>query len=464
MSALWTPQSLRAATGGLLRAPFSAHGVSIDSRSVKPGQVFIALVGENGDGHAHVASALARGASGAIVHRLPDDVADGAPLLQVADTFQALHDLAKFARARFTGRLVAVTGSVGKTTTKEMLRAILQAQGKTWAAEASHNNHWGVPLTLARLPPNALYCVAEIGMNHAGEIAPLARLAQPHVVVVTTIAPAHIGYLGSIEAIADEKISIIEGLEPGGITLLPADSLQFSRMAARVPGPIETFGTGPATHRLLHATLNADGTDVQAEIAGNVETFRIAAPGLHMAMNAVTALGAAHALGADSAMGAIALESFTPGAGRGLRREILLPSGPATLLDESYNASSASVRASLAVLKLIPAQRRVAVLGDMLELGDAGVREHTGLVAAIVENADLLFTCGPLMAGLHDAIPPSLRGGHAVDSAALAPLVLAGLHRSDAVLVKGSLGSRMKTIVDAILAATPASDATEDPV
>ena len=464
MSALWTPQSLKAATGGLLRAPISAHGVSIDSRTVRPGQLFIALVGENGDGHAHVAAALARGALGAMVHRLPDDLADDAPLLQVADTFQALHDLGRFARARFTGRLVAVTGSVGKTTTKEMLRTILSAQAKTWAAEASHNNHWGVPLTLARLPPTAVYGVAEIGMNHAGEIAPLAKLARPHVAVVTTVAPAHIGYLGSIEAIADEKISIAEGLEPGGITLLPADNAMFARMKARVTGPVQSFGAGAADHRLVRARPDADGTDIEAEIAGISVTFRLQAPGLHMAMNAVAALAAAAALGADPVAGAIALADFIPGAGRGLRRQIQLAGGQATLLDESYNGNPASMRAALAVLGMVPATRRVAVLGDMLELGDAGPAEHTGLAGAILENADLLFSCGPLMRGLHDVMPPSRQGAHATDSASLAPVVVARLRAGDAVLVKGSLGSRMKTIVDAILAQVPDGPPASEPI
>ncbi len=462
MTALWTPPALRAATGGLLRAPFQAHGVSIDSRTVQPGQMFIALKGETGDGHAHVAAALARGAAGAMVHSLPDDVPDDAPLLQVADTFTALHDLARFARARFTGRLVAVTGSVGKTTTKEMLRTILAAQGRVWAAEASHNNHWGVPLTLARLPPGHRFGVVEIGMNHAGEIAPLSRLARPHVAAVTTIAAAHIGHLGSMEAIADEKVSIARGLEPDGVLLLPADSPYCARMAGQVAADIETFGTGPATHRLVAATPDAEGTDITATIAGHTLRFRLPAPGLHMAMNAVTALAAAHALGADPQAGAAALAGFAPGAGRGLRRNIAVPGGTATLLDESYNASSASVRAALAVLKLTPATRRLAVLGDMLELGAAGPAEHAGLAADVSAAADLLFTCGPLMRTLHDAIPSAQRGAHAADSAELAGLVAAALRPGDAVLVKGSLGSRMKTIVAAI-AAGPAADPRKDP-
>jgi UDP-N-acetylmuramoyl-tripeptide--D-alanyl-D-alanine ligase len=458
MSALWTPADLLAGSFGMLRAPFSANGISIDSRSVKPGQLFVALVGENGDGHTHVAQALAKGAAGAMVHKLPDDVADDAKLLIVPDTFQALHDLARFARARFQGRLVAVTGSVGKTTTKEMLRTILQAQGKTWAAEASHNNHWGVPLTLARMPPNAAYAVVEIGMNHAGETAPLARLARPHVAVITAIGTAHIGHLGSIEAIADEKASIAEGLEPDGVLLLPGDSPLCARMQATTTARTELFAQhAPCANRLIRTDTDADGTGITADIHGQTLSFRLNAPGEHMAMNAVAALAASALLGADPLTGAAALADFVAGAGRGARRSIDVEGGTATLLDESYNASTIAVRAALALLGLAPATRRLAVLGDMLEMGEAGPAEHASLAPDVIAHADLLFTCGPLMRGLHDAIPPARRGAHTADSASLAPLVTAALRPGDAVLVKGSLGSRMKIIVEAIDAAQRAA-------
>jgi UDP-N-acetylmuramoyl-tripeptide--D-alanyl-D-alanine ligase len=214
---MWTAADLVTATGGAMAVPFGATGVSIDTRTLQPGDLFVALAGENGDGHDHVATALAAGASGALVHRwMP-----GATLL-VEDTLAALWALGRFARARFTGRMVAVTGSVGKTTTKEMLRIILSAAGPTHAAVASYNNHWGVPLTLARMPPDAAFAVAEIGTNHPGEIAPLARMVRPHVNVITAVAAAHIGFFGSIEAIANEKASIAAGLEPGGISVLPS--------------------------------------------------------------------------------------------------------------------------------------------------------------------------------------------------------------------------------------------------
>jgi UDP-N-acetylmuramoyl-tripeptide--D-alanyl-D-alanine ligase len=453
MSVLWTPQDLLAATAGWLHAPFSATGVSIDTRTLKPGDLFVSLLGENGDGHDYVAAALAKGARGAMVHRLPTGLPDGAPLLQVADTLEGLQALAAFARARFTGRLVAVTGSVGKTTTKEMLRAILSAQGKTWAAEASHNNQWGLPLTLARLPPNAAYCVAEIGMNHAGEILPLARLARPHVAIVTTIETAHIGHLGSIEAIADEKATILAGLVPGGTAILPSDTPMLPRLVAAAPAgtTIRLFGPGAnADARLVDAHPDADGTDVVARFNGDELSFRLGAPGHHMAMNALGALAAAVALGAELHKAARSLAGFAPMAGRGARRTIRAPGGTALLLDESYNASAPAVRAALQVLALQRAKRRLVVLGDMLELGEAGPAEHIGLAQDIAACADLLFACGPLMRLAFDAIPPAQRGAYAPDSMALAPLVAGALRPGDAVLVKGSLGSRMQRVVRAL--------------
>ncbi len=452
MTRLWTPADLIRATNGTLRVPFTAKGLSIDTRTVRPGDLFVALAGENRDGHAFVADALARGAAGALVHKQLPDLPDDAKLLAVGDTLKALRALARFARARFTGRLVAVTGSVGKTTTKEMLRIILATQGRTHAAEASYNNHWGVPLTLARLPPRAAFCVAEIGMNHAGEIAPLARLAAPHVALVTSVERAHVGHLGGIEAIADEKGSIAEGLKPDGAIVLPADTPLLDRLRAAAAGrPVVTFGTGDkADARLLSAAPDAEGTDVAARVAGQELRFRLPAPGRHMAMNAVAALAAAGALGADLGAGARALEGFAPVAGRGARRRIALAGGDAMLLDESYNASAASVRAALAVLRLQPATRRIAVLGDMLELGAEGPAEHASLAPDVIAAADRLFACGKLAKILFDAVPPAIRGAHAPDAAALAPIVAGALAPGDAILIKGSLGSRMKLVVAAI--------------
>ncbi len=300
------------------------------------------------------------------------------PVLRVDDTLAGLTRLGAAGRARFPGRLLAVTGSVGKTTTKEMLRIILSAFGRTHAAAASYNNHWGVPLTLARLPAAARFCVAEIGMNRAGEIEPLSRLARPHVAVITAIEKAHVGHLGSIEAIAREKAAILCGLEPGSVAVLPADSPHLPVLRGAAPGRIVTFGEA-ADARLLEARADADGTDAVADILGRPVRFRLPAPGRHMMMNALAALAACAALGLDPGTAARALAEFSPLAGRGARRRIALADGEALLLDESYNANTASVRAALAVLALQPGARRIAVLGDMLELGAEGPAEHAAL-------------------------------------------------------------------------------------
>jgi UDP-N-acetylmuramoyl-tripeptide--D-alanyl-D-alanine ligase len=448
---LWTAAELVEATGGALSRPFDADGVSIDTRTLAPGDLFVALLGEGRDGHAFVADALARGAAGAIVH----SDAPASPLLRVDDTLAGLSRLGGFARARCAAsdfRLIAVTGSVGKTTTKEMLRGALAAFGPTHAAAASYNNHWGLPLTLARIPRDARFCVTEIGMNHAGEIAPLARLARPHVAVITSIAKAHVGYLGSIEAIADEKASIMQGLEPDGVAILPADSAQLSRLKAHAGGAmLLTFGADPAADvRLVHSDADEHGSLIHVDIVGRTASLRLNAPGRHMVMNAVATLAVVAALGLDPTKAIDALEAFVPLAGRGARREIRVGCGNALLLDESYNGNGASMRAALDVLRLQPARRRVAVLGDMLELGDQGPAEHEGLADAVINSADCLFTCGPLMRNLFDAVPQSVRGDHAANAAALAPIVASAVTRGDAILVKGSLGSGMKRVVEAI--------------
>jgi UDP-N-acetylmuramoyl-tripeptide--D-alanyl-D-alanine ligase len=450
-AALWTAREMLEATGGAMETThFAATGVSIDTRTIQPGDLFVALQGESGDGHGFVVDALAKGAAGAMVHR---NVPAVGRLLLVDDTLAGLHRLGGYARGRFTGRLVAVTGSVGKTTTKEMLRTILTAFGGTHAAVASYNNQWGLPLTLARMPPDATFCVAEIGMNHAGEIAPLARLARPHVAVITAVENAHIGYLGSIEAIADEKADILCALEPGGVAVLPADMKLLPRLrAAAGAAQVVTFGASPNSDvRLVELGMDADGSNVAAQVGSQRISFRLNAPGHHMAMNALAAIAAAHHL-SNASLHQItrALEAFAPVVGRGARRQITLPGGPALLLDESYNGNPASMRAALAVLRLQPAKRRVAVLGDMLELGDRSREEHRALVADVAAAADRLFTCGPLMHDLYSAVPEAIRGAYAPDSTSLAPIVARSIAPGDAILIKGSLGSRMKLVVNAL--------------
>jgi len=428
-----------------MTAPFHADGVSIDTRTLQPGDLFVALRTATGDGHAHVAEALKRGAAGALVHD-QDAVPDGAPLLVAGDTQEALTALGDFARRRFQGAVVAVTGSVGKTTTKEMLRTVLSASGATHAAHASYNNHWGVPLTLARMPEEASFAVIEIGMNNPGEIAPLAALAAPDVAVITTVEAAHIGHLGSLEAIADEKAALLDGLLQGGTAVLPADNPHYERMLARLPEGValRTFGTD----NLMEVSEDENGSDVHAVIDARHVRFRVNAPGRHMVMNALAALTASVALGADLDVSASAIGQFSAVTGRGARRPIL--NGDAVLLDESYNASGASVRAALAVLKLTAATRRLAVLGDMLELGLHSRAEHESLAAAVCDSADLVYACGSWMKFLYDAVPQEKHGAYAENSESLAEAVVRDLRAGDAVLVKGSLGSRMRVVVAAL--------------
>jgi UDP-N-acetylmuramoyl-tripeptide--D-alanyl-D-alanine ligase len=469
---VWAATDLLEATGGRFGVPFDASGVSIDTRTIQPGDLFIALLSESGDGHDHAARAIEAGAAGVMLHRDNPDIANR---LIVDDSLAGLTRLGAFARKRFPGRVVAVTGSVGKTTTKEMLRIALAPFGPVHAAVASYNNHWGVPLTLARSPlatparsplatparsprhdtarsPRDPFCIIEIGMNHAGEIAPLARLAHPHVAVITTIEAAHIGHLGGLEAIAEEKSSILQGLDHGGVAVLPADSPWFPLLRDRAgPHHVIGFGAAPgAAARLLGIEQNADYSNLLVDVDGRELRLRLSAPGRHMAMNAVATLAAVVALGLDPATAAHALEGFAPLPGRGAHRRLPLPGGPALLLDESYNANGASMRAALDVLRLQPAARRIAILGDMLELGESGPAEHAALAADVIRSADWLFTCGPLMRHLYESVPVAHRGCHAEDSTALAPLVAARVAAGDAVLVKGSLGSRMKTVVAAL--------------
>ncbi|MBW4034323.1 MAG: UDP-N-acetylmuramoyl-tripeptide--D-alanyl-D-alanine ligase [Proteobacteria bacterium] len=444
MTILWSADELAIATGGAFpRDRFAASGVAIDSRSLTPGDLFVALQ-DTRDGHDFVPDALRQGAAGALVSQ---DAGAG-PALLVEDTEDALSRLGAFGRARSAARVAAVTGSVGKSTTKEMLRRIFMGFGATHAAEASFNNHIGVPLTLARLPADAAYAVVEIGMNHPGEIAPLAAIARPHVAIITSIAASHIGLMGSIEAIADEKAEVLRGLLPGGTAVLPRGP-HLARLARRAPdgATIISFGTHDlAEARLIDADSDAGGVSIVASILNRIVRLRLAAPGTHMAMNAVAALAAAVALGLDAEAAAAALDGFAPLPGRGAQRSLRIGGGTITLLDESYNASGASIRAALDVLALHPG-RHIVVLGDMLELGDYADDEHRDLAAPVAAVADLVFACGEKMRLLADDLPPACASHWAPTAADLAPSVRDALRDGDVVLVKGSLGSRMRTII-----------------
>lgn len=453
MSPLWTASEASAATAGRAGSRWSVDAIAIDTRDLPERALFTALKGESRDGHAFAGEALAKGAAVMVARRDPAWPAD-APVLEVEDTLAGLEALGRAARARSPARIAGVTGSVGKTSTKEALRHVLAAQAPTHASAASHNNHWGVPLSLARLPRDTAFGVFELGMNHAGEIRPLTHMVRPHVAIVTRIAPAHLEFLGSIEAITDAKAEIFEGLEPGGIAVLPADDAQLDRLAGharRMGATVLTFGAAAdADWRLRAAEIGPERSIVTAERRGRPLELTVGAPGRHWVINALGVLAVVEALGADADRAAAALGDVAPPAGRGARRVLPLPDGNAALLDESYNANPASVAAALDVLGAMTG-RRVAVLGDMLELGPDGPAMHAGLAAAVeAARVDLVLTCGSLMRHLHDALPASRRGPHAPDSASLAPAVAQTLRPGDAVLVKGSLGSRMQRIVDAL--------------
>lgn len=457
MTTLWTSAELRGATGGTLAAEVAVSGISIDTRSIAPGDLFVALRDAR-DGHDFVADALARGAAAALVDRDPPGVAPGAPLLRVADTLAGLTALGAAGRARSAARFVGVTGSVGKTTTKEMLRVALAAFGPTHASAASFNNHWGVPVTLARTPREAAFAVIEMGMNARGEIAPLTRLARPHVGVITTTGTAHIGNLGSEEAIAEEKGDILLGIEPGGTLVLPADSRFAARLATRAREAglaVLTHGEAPgADARLLAYEGGGDGGRAEVLLRGERIGVTLAAPGRHVALNACVVLAAVAALGLPPRAAAAALPAFGAPAGRGRRCRIAVAGGEALLIDDSYNASPPSVRAGLAVLAAQAATRRIAALGDMRELGADAPAIHAALAPDATAACDLVFTCGEMMGHLHRALPEARRGAHLPDSASLAPVLKQALRPGDAVLVKGSLGSRMAVVVRALTEGT----------
>lgn len=447
MTALWTSAELRDATGGRLSDEAQVSGISIDTRTLETGDLFVALVGDHSDGHAHVHAAFDRGARLAMVH---DDVADPRRLT-VADTMAGLQALGLAGRARFSGTAIGVTGSVGKTTTKDMLRHALEAIGPAHASAASYNNHWGVPLTLARLPRDAAFCISEIGMNHPGEIAPLAAMVAPDLAIITSIGGSHLGHMGSIDAIALEKSALIAALPAGGTAIVPDDAPGQERFddAAETAGAVlKRVGHSPAAdYRIVDTTCNAGGsrfvlTDGTIHIA-----ITVGAPGPHLVRNAAAVLAAIIALGHDPARAATGLAAWRPGAGRGLTQD--LPGG-IRLLDESYNASALSMRAAFETLRLLPATRRIAVLGDMLELGPFAEAEHAGLAPDAAAAADCIFCCGAAMQSLFVKLPPEKRGAWAPDAASLAPLLNPLLRNGDLVLVKGSLGSRMRDIVAAL--------------
>jgi UDP-N-acetylmuramoyl-tripeptide--D-alanyl-D-alanine ligase len=463
---LWTATDAVAATQGTSTADWSASGVSIDTRTLQPGDLFVALE-DLRDGHDFVAAALAKGAAAALVSRIPEGVAPDAPLLIVPDVLKALEHLATFARARTKAHVIGVTGSVGKTSTKEMLRAVLSGQGRTHAAEASYNNHWGVPLTLARMPPDTDFAVIEIGMNHPGEIAPLARLAKLDIALITTIAPAHLEAFSNLDGIAAEKATILDGLHAKGTAILPLDTPTAPILLAHaraVGAQVVTFGQTPgADYHITQVTVGDAATIVRATRKGTPTLYKVMSPGKHFAANGLAVLAVADALDLDPAIAATDLGRWSPPPGRGTRERITLDRVEGLsfdLIDDAFNSNPASLAAALDVLIAANPQdqvgriaggRRIAVLGDMLELGPT----ETDLHLAIARHPGLsqittLHCVGPRMAALWQALPRGQRGHWYATAPELAAQARSLVDAGDVLLVKGSKGIKVSLVVDAL--------------
>ncbi|UWQ94464.1 UDP-N-acetylmuramoyl-tripeptide--D-alanyl-D-alanine ligase [Rhodobacteraceae bacterium M385] len=456
---LWTASEAAEATGGTASGTWEATGVSIDTRTIQPGDLFVALAAAR-DGHEFVAQALDAGAVAALVSHVPEGV-DAANCLVVDDVLPALERLGQAARARTDAKVIAITGSVGKTTAKEMLKQALTGQGNVHAAVASYNNHWGVPLTLARMPADTDFAVIEIGMSNPGEIAPLARMARPHVAMITTIAPAHLEAFGVIEGIAAEKAAIFDGLEPGGVAIIPLDVSTSDILidAAKAKGAeIVTFGEAEgADLRLTDVMLSEDSTVMRIATAEGGRLAKLSVSGRHYASNAVGVICAVAAAGADPTQASMMLSHWQPVEGRGQRERIALSRTDdiaIELIDDAFNANPASLAAGLEVLAAITPQRggrRIAVLGDMLELGEARDQMHADVAKLpSMDAVDVVHTCGALMAHLHEALPGAKRGLHEATAQDLCRVLPRSLRPGDVVLVKGSKGSKVSVVVDAL--------------
>ena len=462
---LWTVEEILGATGGrTIGSPEDCGGVSIDSRTIEPGDLFIAIRGDSFDGHAYAAAALEAGAAAALVSEAKAAAikVPRAGLIVVPDSYQGMVDLARAARARTRARILAITGSVGKTSTKETFRLILSRFGLTHAPVKSFNNHWGVPLTLCRMPREAAFGVFEIGMNNRGEIAPLARLVAPNAAMITTVAPVHLENLGTLEAIAEEKADIFQGLQPGGTAVVHGDiehaGLLRQRALERGAGRVMSFGHGSGNDaELLQVALLPDCSSVHARIDGRELTYKVGAPGEHLVVNSLGVLAVCAALGLDLARAGLALAGMEQPEGRGKRHVLDTSGDPITLLDESYNANPASMRAALRVLARLPVGtrgRRIAVMGDMLELGEDAEAMHAGLADDLRgTGVDRVYACGPLMRALWRVVPVEQRGHYAATSDGLRDALRNDLAPGDAVMIKGSLGSRMGPLVEMILSA-----------
>ncbi len=463
MKWLWTSKEFVEATDGrpLGAMPEGITGISIDSRTILPGEAFFAIKGDNFDGHSFCTAAMANGAGVLVVaeSRLPSLGRLKVPMVVVDDVLAALGKLANAARTRTRAQIIAVTGSVGKTTTKEALRHMLAPSGTVHASERSFNNHWGVPLTLARLPKDADFGVFEIGMNHPNEIRPLVKLVRPHVAIVTTIAPAHLGNFVSIEEIAHAKAEIFEGIVPDGYAVINRDDPRhrlLENLAAQAGVTnIHLFGEHMrANSRLAEVFPEGEGSFVKVRVAGKAYSGHISLPGHHIAQNMVAALAACYLSGADVAKAVEAMASLPAAQGRGERHNLRHSKGGRFLLiDESYNANPTSVRAMIRLLsetKVGAKGRRIAILGDMLELGEHSQRMHAELAEPLLESGiDKIYLAGPEMKALAAAFPKGFPVEHRMSTEELKPIVLEAVRAGDAVAIKASNGTGFSRLVSA---------------
>ena len=456
---LWTSEDAVAATGGETTDVWNATGVSIDTRTLEAGDLFVALSGDNRDAHAFVAAAFEKGAAAAMVTRVPDGLAEGGPLLIVKDTLAGLEALGRAARLRTGAKIVAVTGSVGKTSTKEALRGAFAEMGRVHAPVASYNNHWGVCLTLARMPADTEFGVFEIGMNHAGEIEPLSCMVRPHTAIITTVEPVHLANFKDVSEIARAKAEIFSGIEPEGTAILNADNPHLALLSRFVGEAgvrnLRTFGHSEgADVRLINVALHETCSCVAANICGQPVTFKIGAPGRHWVMNALAVMVAVHSVGGDLAKVSLALAGIRAPGGRGERLRVKTKDGHFTIIDESYNANPVSMAAALAVLGQADIGRhghRIAIMGDMLEMGPTEAEGHADLAGPVKENRiDLVACCGPLMENLWRALPANQQLAYGASSDDLVKALPRLIHPGDVVMVKGSLGSCMKQLVEAL--------------
>lgn len=451
MTLLWTETDLINATQGSLSyaCQIKGTGISIDTRTLEKGDIFVAIIGENNDGHAHVQKALELGAACAIISHPIAGLSENSPVLYVKDTLRALTDIGRYGRKRFTGKVIAVTGSVGKTTTKEMLKTTLSAFGNVHAAVGSHNNHLGVPLTLARLPNDIDFCVCEIGMNHVGEIAPLAKLVNPHIAIITEVSSSHLGYMQNLDNIAKEKSQIITALPAQAIALVP-DTIYglkgFQQVAQLYQVQLKTVGLSKtASIQLSNIKLSPKESKFQATFRNQEYQFTLSSPGEHLVRNSGLVIGVIESLNLDIKRSIVALATFQTGNGRGK----ILPLQPINglVLDESYNASTLSICTALQTLSILAPARKIAVLGDIKELGEYSQSEHLSLLPHLITHADLVFCCGEMMKIVFEQLPPTLQGAWRTTAQELIPLIQEYLQENDTLLVKGSNSMRMNSIV-----------------